>query len=240
MLDQVYDIIRSHPSLCHKFAAFITPEHAIRYNLFVESLHYERSHEFIVKLDQTVTNKCALKKLLQMIANASSAIAEEGAVKMTSKLDEIRVRLKTVTRNNQTLMHSFERLFDQRVAVDEPVYEIVSLVNAETPKPPIHPLNGRIVELVDLTEPFTLATSAVATNSSSSGTSIASSLSTNRARANRVVKSTSNSSANVNVVNSTEDGVGGGGGVGVVNGLVSGTMSMNKRESARNLAKKTS
>lgn len=176
-----------------------------------------------------------------MIANASSAIAEEGAVKMTSKLDEIRVRLKTVTRNNQTLMHSFERLFDQRVAVDEPVYEIVSLVNTETPKPPIHPLNGQIVELVDLTEPFTLATSVVAANSSSSGTNIASSLSTNRARANRVVKSTPTSSAVVNFVGSTEEGGGGGGGGGgVVNNLVGGMMSMNKRESARNLAKKTS
>lgn len=202
MLDQVYAIIRTHHALTHKFAAFITPEHALRYDLFAESLHYERCYEFMSKLEQTLPgNKCALKKLLQMMANASSAIAEEGAIKMSVKLDEIRAKLKTVTRNNQTLMHEFERLFDRRLAVDEPVLELISLVDAEAPTPVT--VNGRVVEIVDLTDPFALT-------ASSSGTNIATG--SGRTRASRVVKSAA--SAAPTATTALSFGVTGGGGLG--------------------------
>lgn len=200
-----------------------------------------------------MANKCALKKLLQMIANASSAIAEEGAVKMSGKLDEIRAKLKTVTRNNQTLMHDFERLFDQRLAIDEPVYEIVSLVDIDAPTPVT--VNGRVAELVDLTEPFAL----VAASSSSTNVQTTAS---GRTRANRVVKSATTTTTtapffgiNGGIVMSGVGGNGGnGGGPGGGNnagGSATGlsvsagnltsipTNNVNKKDSARSSTKKS-
>jgi hypothetical protein len=152
ILDAVYEIIRNHRFLCNKFAAFLTAEHAMHYDLFSQTLHYERCYEFFDKLDQTVTNKSALKKLLQLMANAPSTIAEEpGVEKMGVKLDEMRAKLKTVTRNNHALMSEFERLFNQRMVLDEPVYETISLDGVDAAPLPLV-VDGQVVELVDLTK----------------------------------------------------------------------------------------
>lgn len=86
------------------------------------------------------------------MANAPSTIAEEpGVEKMGVKLDEMRAKLKTVTRNNHALMSEFERLFNQRMVLDEPVYETISLDGVDATSLPLV-VDGQVVELVDLTK----------------------------------------------------------------------------------------
>jgi hypothetical protein len=127
LLNSIYELIKADKTLCNKFAAFLCVENALRFNLFNQTIQYEKCYEFLNKLELLVANKCAFKTLIQLIINTSTIITEQG--KMSTKIDEIRNKLKSVTKNNQFLIYEFDYLFDQRFSNFEPVYETLSLVD---------------------------------------------------------------------------------------------------------------
>ena len=77
-------------------------------------------------------NKCAFKKLIQFISASCNSTYEMDTV--SHKIEEIKSKIKSITKNNDYLNFELDYLFDQRWANLEPTYEKISLVHC-TPKP---------------------------------------------------------------------------------------------------------
>jgi hypothetical protein len=163
----IHNSIKQDERLCSKFSAFLALEQSLKLNLFDQTLQYEKSFEFLMKLDSFVTNKCALKKIIQMII-ANATITNE-TDKLSNKIDEIKARLKTITKNNQFFIAEFDYLFDQRLANPEPVYESISLVD-DLDEEPLRHVNDSC-EFIDLTKAFSSYETAAFVKSNKSSVS---------------------------------------------------------------------
>jgi hypothetical protein len=129
LLNSIYDLIKNDKNLCNKFSAFLTCENALGYNLLEQSIQYEKCYEFFHKLDLLIPNKCSFKKLLQstIIANSDLLLTETDT--FSAKIEEIKSRIRTITKNNPLINLELDYLFDQRFVNLEPVYEKVSLAS---------------------------------------------------------------------------------------------------------------
>jgi hypothetical protein len=132
LLSSIYELIKNDKNLCNKFSAFLTCENALGYSLLEQSIQYEKCYEFFHKLDLLIPNKCSFKKLLQstIIANSDLLLTETDT--FSAKIEDIKSRIRTITKNNPLINLELDYLFDQRFVNLEPVYEKVSLVNSES------------------------------------------------------------------------------------------------------------
>lgn len=129
ILDYIYDLIKADKNLCNKFSAFLTSEYSLMYDLQMQTIQYEKCFEFFTKLELFVTNKCTFKKLINLIISSSNFSHESDTC--MNKIDEIKARIKAITKNNPLVNYELEYMFDQRYVNLEPAYEKVSLVNKD-------------------------------------------------------------------------------------------------------------
>ena len=130
LLNSIYNLIKTDRNICNKFSAFLTCENALTFDLLEQSIHYEKCYEFLHKLDLLMPNKCSFKKLLQstIIANSDLLLTETST--FSTKIEEIKSRIRTITKNNPLINLELDYLFDQRFVNLEPVFEKVSLTHA--------------------------------------------------------------------------------------------------------------
>ena len=74
-----------------------------------------------------IPNKHAFKRLIQSIISCSNSESD----KISNKLEEIKTKIKLVTKNNALINIELDYLFDQRNTNLQPVYEKISLVKNE-------------------------------------------------------------------------------------------------------------
>lgn len=161
-LDLIYQIIRNDFNLCNKFSAFLTSEYAVHFDLFMQSMQYEKTYNLLQKLEIFIPNKCTLKKLVQSIQTTSElSLVESDQFKQI--IDDVKVKISASTKNNQFICDELEYLFDQRKANLQPVYEKINLCERER--------MSRLIdeEFVDLTQSNRFVTSAASTNVNSNG-----------------------------------------------------------------------
>ncbi|CAF0880957.1 unnamed protein product [Brachionus calyciflorus] len=132
LICKIYDLIKLDRNLCNKFSAFLISETALQFNLITEAIQHEKTYEFFQKLELMIPNKAAFKKLLQSIISLSNFSSEIDTT--VSKIDYIKSKVKSVTKNNALINFDLDFLFDQRNANLEPVYEKISLVESREPK----------------------------------------------------------------------------------------------------------
>lgn len=153
LINCIYNFIKTDQRLCAKFSAFLVGHQSLKLNLFDQTIQYEKSFDFLSKLDACVTNRCAFKKLVQLII-ANSAIMNE-TDKLSNKIDEIKMRLKTITKNNHGIQADYDGLFDVRLNNTnhngEHVYECISLVDDEDVQE-TKLANDQQFEFIDLTK----------------------------------------------------------------------------------------
>jgi hypothetical protein len=131
LLNTVHELIRGDTNLCNKFSAFLTCERALAYNLLTQAMQYEKCYEFFHKLDLLMPNRCSFKKLLQSTVVVAAGDLTTETDTLASKIEEIKTRIRTLTKNNPLINLELEYLFDQRFVNLEPVYERVSLASCE-------------------------------------------------------------------------------------------------------------
>lgn len=51
LLEEIHNLIKNDLNLCNKFSAFLTVEYAIHFNLFMQSAQYEKTYNFLQKLE---------------------------------------------------------------------------------------------------------------------------------------------------------------------------------------------
>lgn len=73
-------------------------------------------------------NKCSFRKLLQSITTSCNSSYESETV--ANKIEEIKLKIKSVTKNNALVDFELDYLFDQRWANIEPSYENISLLQS--------------------------------------------------------------------------------------------------------------
>ncbi len=93
---------------------------------------------FFVKI--FIPNKCTFKKFIQSI-NASCNLSLESDTFKT-KIEDIKTKIKSTTKNNELIHDELDYLFDQRCANLEPAYEKISLID-------LHPVNTNNISLND-------------------------------------------------------------------------------------------
>lgn len=126
-LNNIYNLIKKDKNLCNKFSAFLTIENALDYNLVMETCQYEKCFEFFHKLELLVPNKCTFKKLIQSVISIAGFSTEFDTI--SNKIEDIKSRIKSATKNNALINLELDYLFDQRNANLEPTYEKISLVD---------------------------------------------------------------------------------------------------------------
>ena len=153
ILDNIFELIKKDKNLCTKFSGFLTCENSMKYDLFMQTQQYEKSLEFLNKLELFIPNKLAFKKLLQTFIASSNNVALEKET-ISSKIEEIKAKIKQIFKNNAFINMELDYLFDQRHANLEPTYEKISLLE-ETNKEPntiSNDINIKIEnEFIDLT-----------------------------------------------------------------------------------------
>jgi hypothetical protein len=130
LIHSIFFLIKDDMSLLAKFSAFLTGENALHYDLFEQSIQYEKCYDFFQKLDMLMPNKCAFKKLLQStLCVCSNLVLMNEYQTYTKKIDELKTKIKTHTKNNPQIIAELEYLFDQRHVNIEPVHEKLRIVN---------------------------------------------------------------------------------------------------------------
>jgi hypothetical protein len=135
ILDYIYELIKADKNLCNKFSAFLTSEYSLIYDLQMQTIQYEKCFEFFNKLELFITNKCTFKKLINLIISSSNFSHESDTC--MNKIDEIKARIKAITKNNPLINYELEYMFDQRYVNLEPSYEKISLLNKEVQLDPL-------------------------------------------------------------------------------------------------------
>ena len=125
LLNFIYDLIKEDRNLCNKFSAFLTSESSLSYDLQMQAIQYEKCFEFFNKLELFIPNKCTFKKLINLII-ASSNFSHESDTCL-NKIEEIKAKIKTITKNNPLINYELAYMFDQRYVNLEPAYEKISL-----------------------------------------------------------------------------------------------------------------
>ena len=72
-----------------------------------------------------IPNKCTFRKLIQSIAASCTGSYETETV--SNKIEDIKSKVKSISKSNPLIDFEIENLFDQRWANLEPVYENVAL-----------------------------------------------------------------------------------------------------------------
>lgn len=126
-LNEIYQLIKSDFNLCNKFSAFLTSETALHFGIFTQYCQYEKCFEFLQKLEILIPNKCTFKKLVQSITAACNTSYESETV--ANKIEDIKSKIKTVTKNNALIDIELDYLFDQRWTNLKPVYEKINLAD---------------------------------------------------------------------------------------------------------------
>ncbi|RMZ93078.1 hypothetical protein BpHYR1_011481, partial [Brachionus plicatilis] len=127
-LYQIFDLIKTDSILCQKFSSFLTNEYAMEFNLVLEANQYEKTLDFLQKLELLIPNRSTFRKLLQSIislGNFSSSMDTS-----ISKMEYIKSKIRSLTKNNALVNIDLDHLFDQRFANVEPIYEKISLAEA--------------------------------------------------------------------------------------------------------------
>lgn len=128
LLQKVFDLIKEDKALSYKFSAFLTKEYAFKFGLFDQTLQYEKSFNFLNKLESYLPNKYAFKKLIQsIITSTNSQLTPNDTI--SNKIDEIKSKIKSITKNNPTINLELDNLFDKRLLNIEPVYESINLTD---------------------------------------------------------------------------------------------------------------
>jgi hypothetical protein len=147
ILDHIFELIKKDKNLCTKFSAFLTSENSIKYDLFIQTQQYEKTYEFLNKLELFIPNKLAFKKLLQTFI-ASSNIENET---ISSKIDEIKAKIKQTLKNNAFINMELDYLFDQRHANLEPTFEKISLLDENSNNTSRVNLENEFIDLTNFT-----------------------------------------------------------------------------------------
>ena len=130
ILNYIYDLIKTDRNLCNKFSAFLTCESSLSYDLLMQTIQYEKCFQFFNKLELFIPNKCTFKKLIHLIMSSSNFSTESDTC--LNRIDEIKTKIKSITKNNPLINSELDFMFDQRYANLEPTYEKISLVSKET------------------------------------------------------------------------------------------------------------
>lgn len=125
-LNSIYELIKADKILCNKFSVFLTSENSLIYDLFMQTSQYEKCYELLSKLELFIPNKSTFKKLIQLIVSTANLASESDTVQ--NRIDEIKAKIKAITKNNSLINSELDYLFDQRWANLEPSYEKISLV----------------------------------------------------------------------------------------------------------------
>lgn len=128
-LYKIFGLINKDNNLCQKFSAFLTDEYAMEFNLLLEANQYEKTLDFVKKLELVIPNRSTFRKLLQSLislGNYSSSMDTS-----LGKMEYIKTKIRSVTKNNALVNIDLDHLFDQRFVNIETVYEKISLAQSD-------------------------------------------------------------------------------------------------------------
>jgi hypothetical protein len=166
LTDDLFKIIKRNNQLKLNFCAFLSSENALVYNLFMQSLQYEKTNEFIEIIETFISNKCSMKRFLQSIISTCSSnlpitndnnfLKQCQHYQQQQIINEIKTKVKSSTKNNPLVSHNLDYLFDQQFTNIKPQYESVHLIK-EIPN--IDSLNDDLLlyEHVDLSKDSSIA-----------------------------------------------------------------------------------
>lgn len=145
ILYKIFNLIKKDTNLCQKFSVFLIDEFAMEFNLVLEANQYEKTLEIFQKLELLIPNRSAFRKLLQSLislANFSSNMDTS-----FGKVEYIKSKIRSATKNNALVNIDLDHLFDQRFVNIEPMFEKISLIETNLKKLS----NSTDHEFIDLT-----------------------------------------------------------------------------------------
>ena len=138
IITELYKSVQKNNELKLIFCAFLSNGNAMNHDLFLQSLQYEKTNEFIEMLEKFISNKCSMKRLLQSIISTCSsnlpitndnvAMKECQHYQQQKIINDIKAKVKSSTKNNPLVSHELDYLFDQQFTNIKPKYEKVSLI----------------------------------------------------------------------------------------------------------------
>ena len=138
LIDDLFNIVKKNNQLKLNFCAFLSSENSIVYNLFMQSLQYEKTNDFIEIIETFISNKCSMKRLLQSIISTCSSnlpitndnnfLKQCQHYQQQQIINELKAKVKSSTKNNPLVSHNLDYLFDQQFTNIKPQYESVSLI----------------------------------------------------------------------------------------------------------------
>ena len=132
ILYKIFELIKKDNNLSQKFSVFLIDEYAMEFNLVLEANQYEKTLEFFQKLELLIPNRSAFRKLLQSLISLASFSSNMDT--SFGKLEYIKSKIRSATKNNALVNIDLDHLFDQRYVNIEPIYEKISLTEQNSKK----------------------------------------------------------------------------------------------------------